>query len=84
MCLKKIGHKQIRAEKIGRLGEKKYFGIKWSYKKGSGRAIRSIEVHPPHNDHGYHLQINKWNPVTNKHTPKKRIELFKWLRRKRS
>ena len=53
-----------KIEEIGRLGDDGFPGIKYSYNKGQGRAIRSIELHPNHNNHGIHLQGNKWNPRT--------------------
>ncbi len=53
-----------KIEKVGRLGEDGYPGIKYSYNKGQGRAVRSIELHPNHNNHGIHIQGNKWNPKT--------------------
>ena len=53
-----------KIEKIGKLGNEGYLGIKYSYNKGAGRAVRSIEIHPRHNGHGIHLQGNKWNPKT--------------------
>ena len=55
-----------KIEKIGRLGEDGFPGIQYSYNKGRGRAVRSIELHPDHNNHGIHLQGNKWNPKTGK------------------
>ncbi|MBR0541459.1 MAG: RHS repeat-associated core domain-containing protein, partial [Clostridia bacterium] len=57
-----------KIDKVGKLGKESYPGVKYSYNKGSGRAIRSIELHPRHNGHGIHLQGNKWNPVTNTRT----------------
>ena len=51
-------------EKVGRIGDGGYPGVKYSYDKGRGRAVRSIELHPNHNNHGIHLQGNKWNPKT--------------------
>lgn len=50
-------------EKVGRIGEGGYPGVKYSYNKGQNgnRAIRSIELHSRHNGHGIHLQGNKWN-----------------------
>ena len=55
-----------KVEKVGKIGENGYPGIKYSYNKGTNgnRAIRSIELHSPHNGHGIHLQGNKWNPQT--------------------
>lgn len=38
-----------------------YPGVKYSYEKGQGRARRSLELHPDHNGHGRHLQLNKWD-----------------------
>ena len=55
-----------KVEKVGRIGEGGYPGVKYSYNKGrnGNRAIRSIELHSRHNGHGIHLQGNKWNPRT--------------------
>ena len=53
-----------KIEKVGRIGDGGFFGVKYSYNKGQGRAVRSIEIHPNHNNHGVHLQGNKWNPKT--------------------
>ena len=53
-----------KIDKIGKMGPNGYPGIKYSYNKGQGRAIRSIELHSRHNGHGIHLQGNKWNPKT--------------------
>ena len=53
-----------RIEQVGKIGKAGYPGIKYSYNKGKGRAIRSIEIHSRHNNHGVHLQVNKWNPKT--------------------
>lgn len=55
-----------KIESVGSMGEAGYPGVKYSYNKGNGRAVRSIELHPRHNGHGIHLQINKWNPVNGK------------------
>ena len=51
-----------KIEKVGKIGVDGYPGVKYSYNKGQGRAVRSIELHPNHNNHGIHLQGNKWNP----------------------
>ena len=53
-----------KVEKVGKIGDGGYPGVKYSYNKGQGRAVRSIELHPRHNGHGIHLQGNKWNPRT--------------------
>lgn len=53
-----------KVENVGKIGENGYPGVKYSYNKGQGRAVRSIELHPDHNGHGIHLQGNKWNPQT--------------------
>jgi len=53
-----------KVEKVGKIGDNGYLGVKYSYNKGQGRAVRSIELHPRHNGHGVHLQGNKWNPKT--------------------
>ena len=53
-----------KVEKVGKIGDGGYPGVKYSYNKGQGRAVRSIELHPNHNNHGIHLQGNKWNPKT--------------------
>jgi len=66
-----------KIEKVGRLGEDGYPGIKYSYNKGNGRAVRSIELHPNHNNHGIHLQGNKWNPKTGNRGG----DFFRWPRR---
>lgn len=55
-----------KIEKIGKIGKEGYPGIKYSYSKGNGRSIKSIEIHPNHNNHGIHLQGNKWNSKTGK------------------
>ena len=67
-----------KIEKVGRLGEDGYPGIKYSYNKGNGRAVRSIELHPNHNNHGIHLQGNKWNPKTGNRGG----DFFRWPRRR--
>ena len=53
-----------KIEKIGKMGNDGYPGVKYSYNKGTNRVVRSIELHPSHNGHGIHLQGNKWNPRT--------------------
>ena len=53
-----------KVEKVGKIGDGGYPGVKYSYNKGQSRAVRSIELHPNHNNHGIHLQGNKWNPKT--------------------
>ncbi len=53
-----------KVEKIGKIGDNGYPGVKYSYNKGQGRAVRSIELHSRHNGHGIHLQGNKRNPRT--------------------
>ena len=60
----KVTKSLSKIEKVGRIGKNGYPGIKYSYNKGKGRAVRSIEIHPRHNGHGVHLQGNKWNPKT--------------------
>ena len=67
-----------KIEKVGRLGEDGFPGIKYSYNKGQGRAVRSIELHPNHNNHGIHLQGNKWNPKTGNRGG----DFFRWPRRR--
>lgn len=57
-----------KIESVGKMGEAGYPGVKYSYNKGKGRAVRSVEIHPRHNGHGIHLQINKWNPRNGKRT----------------
>ena len=57
-----------KIEKVGKIGKDGYPGIKYSYNKGQGRAVRSIELHSRHNGHGIHLQGNKWNPRTDTHS----------------
>ena len=46
---------------VGRIkgvrAKKGYPGIRFTDKSG---AIRSLEFHSPHKDHGIHLQLNKW------------------------
>ena len=62
-----VGHATkslTKIERIGKLGDNGYLGVKYSYNKGQSRAVRSIELHPRHNGHGIHLQGNKWNPQT--------------------
>ncbi len=53
-----------KIQKIGKMGNDGYPGVKYSYNKGTNRVVRSIELHPSHNGHGIHLQGNKWNPRT--------------------
>ncbi len=53
-----------KIEKVGKIGSGGYPGVKYSYNKGHGRAVRSIELHPNHNNHGIHIQGNRWNPKT--------------------
>lgn len=51
-----------KIEKISRIadkGQKGYFGVKYSYNKGSGRAIISVEIHGNHNNHGIHFQVGQ-------------------------
>ena len=60
----KVTKSLSKIEKVGRIGKNGYPGVKYSYNKGKGRAVRSIEIHPRHNGHGVHLQGNKWNPKT--------------------
>ncbi|MGG3897827.1 RHS repeat domain-containing protein [Aeribacillus composti] len=61
--IKKTGFKIY---KIGRIkgandSGKGYWGVLYSTKNNKGkRKYRSIELHPPHNNHGYHLQSNKF------------------------
>ena len=57
-----------KIEEVGRLGKGGYPGVKYSFNKGScgNRAVRSIELHPRHNNHGIHIQGNKWNTQTGK------------------
>ena len=47
--------------KIGRISgiraDKGYLGIRF---KDVDNAIRSLELHPAHNGHGVHLQLNNW------------------------
>ncbi|AFI30572.1 hypothetical protein BSB_26620 [Bacillus stercoris] len=56
-----------RIHKVGRIkGDKEkgrgYWGVIYSKKKKTGRSIyRSLEWHTPHNNHGYHLQSNKFS-----------------------
>jgi hypothetical protein len=61
----------------------RYLGTKYQQKAPSGNwRYRSLELHGPHNDHGIHLQINKWNPETNSVTPLTRFNLldfWRWL-----
>lgn len=40
-----------KVEIIGKIGDNGYPGVKYSYSKGQGRAVRSIELHPRHNGH---------------------------------
>ena len=60
----KLTKSTTKIEKVGKIGNAGYPGIKYSYDKGRGRAVRSVELHPNHNNHGIHLQGNKWNPKT--------------------
>ena len=41
-------------------------------------AVRSIDLHPNHNNHGIHLQGNKWNPKTGNRGG----DFFRWPRRR--
>jgi RHS repeat-associated protein len=59
----KVTKSLTKVEKIGKMGDNGYPGVKYSYNKGQGRAVRSIELHPRHHGHGIHLQGNKWNPI---------------------
>ena len=58
--------KGLKIEKVGMLKpsnkDSSFPGIKYSYNKGKGRAVRSLELHPNHFNHGIHFQLNKWNP----------------------
>ena len=74
----KVTKSLTKVEKVGRLGEDGYPGIKFSYNKGQGRAVRSVELHPNHNNHGIHLQGNKWNPKTGNRGG----VYFKWPKRR--
>ena len=60
----KVTKRLTKIEKVGKIGKDGYPGVRYSYNKGQGRAVRSIELHPRHNGHGIHLQGNKWNPRT--------------------
>uniref|UniRef100_UPI0036706B46 RHS repeat-associated core domain-containing protein n=1 Tax=Anoxybacteroides rupiense TaxID=311460 RepID=UPI0036706B46 len=48
-----------RIIKIGKIEE--YYGVKWRSPKGKGYTYKSFEFHTPHNNHGYHWQLNRWN-----------------------
>lgn len=50
------GIKALKMGRIGNPGEKGYHRFLYS----KGKKIRSIELHTPHNNHGWHLQKNKW------------------------
>jgi RHS repeat-associated protein len=55
-----VAAKGIKIQSIGRMSgantEAKYIGIRYL----KGNKIRSVELHTPHNGHGWHLQSNKW------------------------
>jgi hypothetical protein len=56
-----------RIVKVGRLkgynDRKGYWGVKYSKPraKSKNRITRSLELHTPHNNHGWHIQKNRWS-----------------------
>lgn len=54
-----IGHEQKR----GKVDD--YFGIKFTQKEPSGNLrVKTLGLHPAHNGHPIHWQLNNINPLT--------------------
>ena len=50
-------------QKIGKVDD--YYGIKFTQKAPSGNLrVKTLGIHPPHNGHPIHWQLNNINPVT--------------------
>lgn len=66
---KKVPYKIHKVGKIKGEGttDKGYWGIIYSKKRKTGRRIyRSVELHTPHNEHGWHIQRNKYSRYNGK------------------
>ena len=69
-----------RISKIGKLipsnhPNEGYYGVQFWDKRGS---LQSLEIQN-HSPHGWHFQLNTWNPFNNSVSTKRRWEIFKWL-----
>lgn len=54
-------------QRVGSLDGTKYKGIRFTQRTNNGGIrTRTLEFHSPHNGHGYHWQLNKWDGIIRK------------------